>query len=74
MVWLLNRGNWLTVMRQASIPVIESINIFTICHSQSPPIATAWIYTVMQLDLGPAVLSLIVTATYTWYKGFKLTL
>ncbi|KAI0663013.1 hypothetical protein C8Q70DRAFT_485127 [Cubamyces menziesii] len=56
MVWLLNRGNWLTVMRQ------------------SPPIATAWIYTVVQLDLGPAVLSLIVTATYTWYKGFKLTL
>ncbi|KAI9001165.1 hypothetical protein BD414DRAFT_473821 [Trametes punicea] len=55
MIWLLNRGNWLTVMKQ------------------SPPIATAWIYAIIQLDLGPAVLSLIAAATYTWYMGFKLT-
>ncbi|KAI0649985.1 hypothetical protein C8Q79DRAFT_941816 [Trametes meyenii] len=56
MVWLLNRGNWLTVMQQC------------------PPIATAWIYAIVQLNLGPAVLSLAAAAGYTWYKGFKLTL
>ncbi|KAI0676827.1 hypothetical protein C8Q78DRAFT_1073603 [Trametes maxima] len=56
MVWLLNRGNWLTVMQQC------------------PPIATAWTYAVVQLNLGPAVLSLAVAAGYTWYKGFELKL
>ncbi|KAI0366400.1 hypothetical protein BV20DRAFT_1046216 [Pilatotrama ljubarskyi] len=56
MVWLLNRGNWLTVMRQ------------------SPPIATAWIYAIVQLNLGPAVLSLLVAWFYLWYNEFKLTL
>ncbi|KAI9063361.1 hypothetical protein FKP32DRAFT_1650961 [Trametes sanguinea] len=55
LVWLLNRGNWLTVMKQC------------------PPIATAWIYAVVQLDLGPAVLSLMVAAGFTWYKGYQIT-
>ncbi|KAI0352693.1 hypothetical protein OH77DRAFT_1591825 [Trametes cingulata] len=56
MVWLLNRGNWLTVMKQ------------------SPPIATAWIYAIVQLNLGPAVLSLLAAWFYLWYNDFKLTL
>ncbi|KAI0771472.1 hypothetical protein BD413DRAFT_548819 [Trametes elegans] len=56
LIWLLNRGNWLTVMQQA------------------PPIATSWVYAVVQLNLGPAVLSLVVAGVYTWYNEFKLTL
>ncbi|KAI0637774.1 hypothetical protein C8Q77DRAFT_388114 [Trametes polyzona] len=56
LIWLLNRGNWLTVMQQ------------------SPPIAVAWVYSVVQLNLGPAVLSLIVAAIFTWYKGYKIKL
>ncbi|KAI0829414.1 hypothetical protein BC628DRAFT_1135412 [Trametes gibbosa] len=56
LIWLLNRGNWLTVMQQC------------------PPIATAWVYAVVQLNLGPAVLSLVVAAAYTRYKGFTLSI
>ncbi|KAL1946569.1 hypothetical protein VTO73DRAFT_14673 [Trametes versicolor] len=56
LIWLMNRGNWLVVMRQC------------------PPIATAWIYAVVQLNLAPAVLSLVVAATFTWYKGYKLNI
>ncbi|OJT13339.1 hypothetical protein TRAPUB_10105 [Trametes pubescens] len=56
LIWLMNRGNWLVVMRQC------------------PPIATAWIYAVIQLNLAPAVLSLVVAATFTWYKGYKLNI
>ncbi|PIL36737.1 hypothetical protein GSI_00426 [Ganoderma sinense ZZ0214-1] len=39
---------------------------------QSPPLATAWIYAVVQLNLLPAALSLTLVVAYGWYKGLKL--
>ncbi|TFK55751.1 hypothetical protein OE88DRAFT_1652205 [Heliocybe sulcata] len=54
LIWLVNRGNWLTNMRQC------------------PPLATAWIYTIVQLDLGPAVLSLGIVFSWVWWAGMKL--
>ncbi|KAI0773844.1 hypothetical protein C8Q74DRAFT_1368392 [Fomes fomentarius] len=54
LAWLMNRGNWLVVMRQ------------------SPPLATAWIYAVVQLNLLPAIVSLAIVAAYSWHKGLKL--
>ncbi|KAM5532426.1 hypothetical protein V8D89_013920 [Ganoderma adspersum] len=39
---------------------------------QSPPLATAWIYAVVQLNLLPAVLNLTFVVAYGWYKGLKL--
>ncbi|KAF9006463.1 hypothetical protein BDQ17DRAFT_1351791 [Cyathus striatus] len=38
---------------------------------QCPPLATLWIYTIVQLDLGPAVLSLLTTWSFVWWKGLK---
>ncbi|KAJ3999524.1 hypothetical protein F5050DRAFT_1564943 [Lentinula boryana] len=37
----------------------------------SPPLATIWIYTVLELDLGPTVISLMVTACFVWWKGLQ---
>ncbi|KAI1792949.1 hypothetical protein LXA43DRAFT_299987 [Ganoderma leucocontextum] len=39
---------------------------------QSPPLATAWIYAVVQMNLLPAALSLALVVGYGWYKGLKL--
>jgi len=36
---------------------------------QCPPFATVWVYTVVQLDLGPAVLSLLVCYGFMKWKG-----
>ncbi|KAL1681632.1 hypothetical protein EV122DRAFT_249848 [Schizophyllum commune] len=41
---------------------------------QSPPLATAWIYTITQLDLGPAVVSLMVTGAWARWKGLGVKL
>jgi len=38
---------------------------------QSPPLATLWVYTIVQLDLGPAVLSLCLIGVWYWWSGFK---
>ncbi|KAJ3987208.1 hypothetical protein F5890DRAFT_1571850 [Lentinula detonsa] len=38
---------------------------------QCPPLATIWIYTVLELDLGPTVISLMVTACFVWWKGLQ---
>ncbi|QRV91106.1 transmembrane protein [Ceratobasidium sp. AG-Ba] len=42
MIWLMNKGSWLVVSRQA------------------PPLGTIWIYTIIQLNLAPAVASLVI--------------
>ncbi|KAJ7591140.1 hypothetical protein C8J56DRAFT_934782 [Mycena floridula] len=39
---------------------------------QCPPLATIWIYAIVQLDLGPAVLSLVMAGIYVVLKGLKV--
>ncbi|KAF8192508.1 hypothetical protein BJ912DRAFT_1057867 [Pholiota molesta] len=39
---------------------------------QGPPLATVWIYTVMQLDLALAVGSLVCVAGFVWWKDIIL--
>lgn len=56
MIWLINRGSWLT-------------NI-----AQCPQFATIWLYTVIQLNLPFAVLSLVLIGAWTWLAGLKLLL
>ncbi|PBL02495.1 hypothetical protein ARMGADRAFT_891609, partial [Armillaria gallica] len=38
---------------------------------QCPSLATIWVYTIFQLDLGPAVLNLAFVVAYVWWKGLK---
>ncbi|KAI0758278.1 hypothetical protein BC629DRAFT_1444254 [Irpex lacteus] len=38
----------------------------------APPLVTAWIYAVMQLNLHLAVLSLVATYGFIWYKNLRL--
>ncbi|KAI0698926.1 hypothetical protein BC835DRAFT_1333435 [Cytidiella melzeri] len=38
----------------------------------SPPLATAWVYAVMQLNLSYCVLSLLATYGFIWYKNLTL--
>ncbi|KAI0921898.1 hypothetical protein AcW2_006742 [Taiwanofungus camphoratus] len=39
---------------------------------QCPPLATIWVYTILQLDLAPAVLSLLIVAVWLWVKKMKI--
>ncbi|KAH7922457.1 hypothetical protein BV22DRAFT_1017229 [Leucogyrophana mollusca] len=41
---------------------------------QCPRFATIWLYTVVQLDLAPAVLSLAMIGGWSWWAGMKLIL
>lgn len=34
---------------------------------QCPPLATIWIYTIIQLDLGPAVANLVLVGGWAWW-------
>ncbi|KAM6495961.1 hypothetical protein JOM56_008667 [Amanita muscaria] len=40
---------------------------------QCPPLATLWIYAIVQLELGPAVVSLIVVGAFVWWNGLRLS-
>ncbi|KAI0003070.1 hypothetical protein BJV74DRAFT_815258 [Russula compacta] len=39
---------------------------------QCPPLGTIWVYTILQLDLGPAVLALSAVALWVWWTGARL--
>ncbi|KAH9999340.1 hypothetical protein BJV77DRAFT_976748 [Russula vinacea] len=39
---------------------------------QCPPLGTIWVYTVLQLDLGPAVIALSAVAFWVWWTGARL--
>ncbi|KAH9007005.1 hypothetical protein EDB86DRAFT_2869499 [Lactarius hatsudake] len=39
---------------------------------QCPPIGTIWVYTVLQLDLGPAALALSTVGVWVWWTGARL--
>ncbi|KAG6813490.1 hypothetical protein H0H92_010515 [Tricholoma furcatifolium] len=39
---------------------------------QCPPLATAWVYSVVQLELMPAVINLFVVGIYVWWQGLSL--
>jgi hypothetical protein len=40
--------------------------------SQCPPLATIWIYTIIQLELFPAFLNLVVVGGFVWWKDLKI--
>ncbi|KIK98761.1 hypothetical protein PAXRUDRAFT_823544 [Paxillus rubicundulus Ve08.2h10] len=56
MIWLVNRGSWLTNL------------------AQCPQVATIWLYTVVQLRLSLALLSLALIGGWTWWTGLRLLL
>ncbi|KAI0079682.1 hypothetical protein K474DRAFT_1683073 [Panus rudis PR-1116 ss-1] len=45
---------------------------WTVNMKQAPPLATVWVYTIVQLNLLPAVLSLVTVYGWLWYKGYKI--
>jgi hypothetical protein len=38
---------------------------------QCPPLATVWVYTIVQLDLVPAVVGLAVVASWVKWQGLR---
>ncbi|KAL4081800.1 hypothetical protein V8B97DRAFT_1925384 [Scleroderma yunnanense] len=73
MIWLVNRGSWLTNMAQVRRLPFPVAALFT-AILQCPQSATIWLYTVLQLNLPLALLSLGLIGAWTWWSGLKLLL
>ncbi|PPQ92364.1 hypothetical protein CVT25_008714 [Psilocybe cyanescens] len=73
MLYLLDNASWLVNMNQASVYFKTKVFIFNrhLC-SQCPPLATIWIYTVLQLDLGAAIAGLLTIGAFVWYNNIRL--
>ena len=75
MIWLINWGSWLVNMRQVCCFhlgrwCLQFISFVCKC----PQFATIWLYTIVQLNLNWAVLSLVMIGAWAWFTGMKLTL
>ncbi|KAI0347067.1 hypothetical protein BDW22DRAFT_1351412 [Trametopsis cervina] len=81
-VWYTNRykqTRWMQAVLLIMGVVAGSRMIWVLNHANwkdvmrlSPPLATAWVYAVMQLDLGYALLSLLITGGFIWYKKLNI--
>ncbi|CAL1702184.1 unnamed protein product [Somion occarium] len=56
------------------IRLIYIINVasWTVNMRQAPPLATIWVYCIVQLNLLPATLSLVIVYGWVYYRGMKL--
>ncbi|KAJ3971263.1 hypothetical protein EV361DRAFT_230160 [Lentinula raphanica] len=50
---------------------IIALGSWTVNMRQCPPLATVWVYTALELDLLPTVISLMMTALFVWWKGLQ---
>jgi len=72
LIYQYKRASWLVNMKQV-IHQSPNLHVVLNIHFQCPPLVTVWIYTILQLDLGPAVLSLFTVASFVWWKGIEIT-
>jgi hypothetical protein len=71
MIYLVNYGNWLVNMQQVRC-FFYAPNTIVNKRLQCPPLGTIWVYTILQLDLGPAVLALSAVGFWVWRTGARL--
>lgn len=71
MLYLINWGSWLVNMRQVYHCCVGGSITYA---SQCPALATIWVYTVVQLDLLPAVVALSAVGGYVWWKDLRILL
>jgi hypothetical protein len=76
MIYQFNHASWLVNMRQVSCSCLERVRRTATANSylclQCPPLATIWIYTIIQLELIPAFLNLVVVGGFVWWKNLKI--
>jgi hypothetical protein len=72
LIWLVNKGSWLVVSRQVNPLPCRSILISQHNWFQAPPLGTIWTYTIIQLNLMPAVASLVVVFSSAKLMNWKL--
>ena len=80
LIYLTNRHKskkWVQFVMAVGSALVGSFLLYTLQHTPSlgqmaraPGLATIWIYFVVQLDLIPALVTLILVGLY-WYFGLK---
>lgn len=72
LIYRVNYSNWLVNMQEVSdtwsTPQLRLFNGLKQC----PPLGTIWVYTILQLDLVPAVMALAAVAAWVRWSGARL--
>jgi hypothetical protein len=63
---------WLSVVAGTRMLYLLKRGSWLVNMKQSPPLATIWVYTIVQLELGAAFLNLVVVGGWLWWKGISL--
>ena len=72
LIYMINWANWKDNMKMVRFLHFLHRGIRSSLW-QLPPLSTAWVYAIAQLNLGPSVVSLLFVGLLTRYKGWKLS-
>ena len=75
LIYILNHASWIINMKQVfmSLWLYLCLRVeFLLSPFQCPPLATAWVYSIVQLNLAPAVASLALVGGWIRYMNLKL--
>lgn len=64
----------LSVLAGSRLIYLINLGPWLLNMEQCPPLATLWVYTIIQLDLIPAVSSLCAVAAYVWWFELRILL
>ena len=71
MLYLWDNASFLVIMKQVNT-LFGGCTGHSSVRAQCPPLITIWIYTVVQLDLGAAVLSLSLVGCFVWWQDIRV--
>lgn len=71
LIWIVNHANWKVNLKQVGVHALYN-NLISNTRQQCPPLATAWILAIAALELGPAVMSLVIVGGWSWWSQMKL--
>jgi hypothetical protein len=81
--WIMNKSNWLTVMKQVRSHIFwtgtvsevqERAEADPLAIHQAAPVVTLWILSVVQLPIGKLMISLMAVLAWYWWNGFEFAL
>ena len=74
LVWLMNKANWRMVTEQVRLrnPDLRRVSDYPVLEWKAPPVGTLWVFAIVQLPVGRAVITLLVVLLWGWHSKMRL--
>lgn len=75
LVWLMNKANWRVVTEQVRLLDLSFLRwplLIPCSIRQAPPVGTMWVFAIVQMPVGRAVITLLAVFLWGWHSNMRL--